>query len=301
MANSLLSHPCTLLRTLLLRDHFSSLPPSLRVCRVLLLGAYSYLGVLLVLLALENYFLFPVSHARHWSPPPPYLSIQDLELLSSQGNRIHACWCVPSGWTPSKGAILYSHGNGGNLSLRWASIERWQRETDQAVLIYDYPGYGRSSGKPTEQGCYAACEAAFDWLLHSQEVAPDNVILLGSSLGAAMAVDLASRQKCRLLLLLAPFTSFPDMAQKTFPFLPARWLVRNQLNNLQKISSVHSPVFIAHGTADTLVPHWMGEKLYQAAPEPKRFLSLPGHPHVHPHQPEFYTAVRAFLQQTRRD
>lgn len=262
-------------------------------------ACYTYLGVLLVLLALENHFLFPAASREQWFAPPGELHAIDVELLSSDGNTIHAWWTQPDGWTPERGVIHYSHGNGGNLSGRGLNLVRWRRELDRAVFIYDYPGYGKSSGKPTEAGCYAAGEAAYRYLVEEKKVPAQEVILLGSSLGGAIATELATHHECRALLLCSPFTSFPDMAQKTFPWLPARWLVSNKLDNLAKIDKVGCPVFIVHGTADGLVPFWMGERLFERAKEPKRFLRLEGYGHAHPVQREYYEAVRAILAATK--
>lgn len=260
--------------------------------------AYLYVGVLVVLLALENYFLFPGARDERWTDLSAQFGVREVELTSADGNTIHAVWTAPPGWSPARGAVLYSHGNGGNLSQRWSSLERWRKELDRGVLIYDYPGYGKSTGRPTEAGCYAAAEAAHRWLVEEQGIPEQEILLLGPSLGGAMAIELATRHSCRMVVVCSAFTSFPDMAQKTFPWLPARWLVRNRLDNLAKIRTLSCPVFLVHGTADTLIPHWMGEALRDAANEPKRFLSLPNHPHAHPHQREFYEAVRAFLADT---
>jgi fermentation-respiration switch protein FrsA (DUF1100 family) len=267
---------------------------------VFVFGGYSYVGIFLVLLALENKLLFPGSSAaRMWYEPAPELAIKEVELASADGNTIHAWWTVPDGWTPQRGAILYSHGNGGNLSMRQANIFHWRNATKQAVLIYDYPGYGKSTGKPTEAGCYAAANAAYDWLIDKQKVAASQLLLVGSSLGGAMAVDLASRRECRALVLVNAFTSFPDMAQKTFPWFPARWLVSNQLDNLSKIGKCDVPIFMTHGTAERLVPYSQGERLFAAANEPKRFLPRPGDGHRHPTEKSFFDAVAAFLEETK--
>jgi hypothetical protein len=272
--------------------------PSRRFLRLVAFGAYTYAGVLIVLLALENYFLFPTSSAKDWFPPPSSANMQDIELTSSLGDKIHCWYTQPPDWTPEKGAILYSHGNGGNLSGRGGSMVRWRNELKRPVLLYDYPGYGKSSGKPNEASCYASGEAAYRHLVDEVKVPPKEIIFLGSSLGGAMATELATRHECRMLILCCTFTSFPDMAQKSFPWLPARWLVRNKLDTLSKIDKIACPVFLAHGTADTLVPFWMGEKLYEKAREPKRFLAFEGHPHRQPTQPEFFVGVREMLGMT---
>jgi fermentation-respiration switch protein FrsA (DUF1100 family) len=268
--------------------------------RVLAFGLYTYLGVLLVLLALENRLLFPGAYSSAGEPTfqPTGMTFEDVHLTASDGTAIHARWSAPSDWTPARGAILFSHGNGEHLGWWWPTVKLWQSELSRGVLIYDYPGYGQSAGKPTEKGCYAAAEAAHAWLTDVQKVGAGDVLLVGESLGAAMAVDLATRHDCRAVVLLAAFTSFPDMAQKTFPFLPARWLVSNRLDNLAKVPSVRGPIFIAHGTADRLVPFRHGERLFAAAREPKRFYPAPGLGHGHPEDREFWEAVRAFLRET---
>jgi hypothetical protein len=289
------------LAILLLRDvPFWQASRLRRALRLVAFAAYAYLGVLIVLLWLENRLLFPGStFAQDWVAPSTFLHVRDVELDLDDGTVIHAWWSAPPGWRPADGAILYSHGNGGNLSGRQQTVQRWQRELTRAVLIYDYPGYGKSTGRPTEAGCYAAAEAAHAWLVEEQKVAPRDLILLGSSLGAVFATHLAVREEHRALILINAFTSFPDMAQLKFPWLPARWLVSNQMNNLERMAHVQAPVFIAHGEADRLVPFSHGERLFAAAREPKRFFPMPNHGHWHPAQPEFFAAVRAFLDETK--
>ena len=290
-----------LLATLALRDTaFWLASPWRRIARVLSFAGYTYVGVLVVLLALENRMLFPTSTAKEWFEPPRDLRVQDVWLKSSDGNTIHAWWTEPPGWTPQHGAILYAHGNGNNLSARGGTVRRWRKELARAVLIYDYPGYGKSSGSPNEQSCYAAAEAAYDHLVQQEKVPADEVILLGSSLGGAMAVELATHRPYRMLILINAFTSFPDMAQKTFPWLPARWLVSNRLDNLRKIKECSGPIFITHGTADGLVPFSQGERLFSAAGSPKRFLAREGDEHMHPEGQAVYESVRSFLEETRK-
>jgi fermentation-respiration switch protein FrsA (DUF1100 family) len=253
--------------------------------------------VLRVLRAVENRFLFrPLKAADDWEPPPPGLSPSDVELTSADGTRVHAWWVAPEGWAPGQGAVLYCHGNAGNLSHRGEGLRRWRDALGQAVLIFDYPGYGRSGGRPSEAGCYAAADAAYDYL--TQHVPPRRVLLYGGSLGGAVATDVAVRRPHRALVLVSAFTSFPDMAKTVYPWLPAHWLMRNRLDNLAKIGRVGGPVFLAHGTADRVVPFAQGERLFAAAGEPKEFFPLHGYDHNHSPGPDFYAAVRDFLART---
>ena len=258
---------------------------------------YIYIGVLLVMLWLENWFLYhPTAATEDWVAPGPELRIEDVTLRGTDGLALHAWWTKPAGWKPEDGAMLYFHGNAGNVSYRGNAICCWRDALGLAVLAVDYPGFGHSEGSPTEAGCYAAGDAAYEWLIASR--VPDHrIVLLGGSLGGAIATDLAARRPHQALVLIAAFTSFPDMAQKSFPWLPARWLVRNQLDNLSKIRQVKTPVFIAHGTADGLIPFSQGERLFAAANKPKRFFSMIDRGHDEVPSDDCFLAIRAFLKE----
>jgi fermentation-respiration switch protein FrsA (DUF1100 family) len=166
--------------------------------------------------------------------------------------------------------------------------------------LFDYPGYGRSTGETTEAGCYAAGDAAFDWLLEERKVPAERVIVYGGSLGGGIATDLASHRPHRAIVLVATFSSFPDMAQTRYPWLPGRWLVHNQFDNLGKIAACRGPVFIAHGTRDGLIPFAQAESLFAAAGEPKRFFTMMNHYHVDLPNDAFYPALRDFLAECER-
>src|SRR5438128_2622877 len=274
-----LSHPARsrqIVGTLLLRGvPFWQRSRGRRVARLVVLACYLYIAALLVLLALEDRFLFPgATIARPWCEPPDYLRVRELTFDSATGDRIHAWFSAPEGWEPHRGAILFSHGNGSNLSRESGRAYRWREPLGRAVLLYDYPGYGKSSGRPSEGRCYAAGDAALQWLIEGQGVPVSEVILVGESMGGAIAVELATRHKVRLLVLHWAFTSFPDMAQVRLPCYPSRYLVHNRMDNEAKIRLAKCPVLITHGTADSVVPFRQGERLFAAAREPKRFVSM---------------------------
>lgn len=272
-----------------------------RIGRFLVLACYLYFATPLVLLALEDRFLFPAATvARPWLDPPDYLRVRELTVDSSTGDRIHAWFATPEGWEPRRGAVLHSHGNGSNLSRLSGRAFRWRERLGRAVLLYDYPGFGKSSGRPSEAGCYAAGEAALQWLTESQGVPACEIVLVGESLGGAIAVELATRHAARLLVLHGAFTSFPDMAQARFPCYPSRYLVHNRMDNEAKISRARCPVVITHGTADGTVPFHQGERLFAAAPEPKQFVRMEGHGHGPPNDDGFFEGVREFLAATGR-
>ncbi len=257
---------------------------------IILVG--SYLGVCLVLAFFENSLVYRPSKARDSWVPAPVPEIQDVELRCEDGTPIHA-W-----WLPCPGAehtMLYFHGNAGNLSHRGGSIVKLCQILNVNVLIFDYPGYGKSGGSPSERGCYQAADAAYGFLITKQNIKPSNILLYGGSLGGGVAVDLASRQPQCALILVKTFTSAPDAGAAIYPFLPVRWVMRNRFDNLSKIKACTCPVFIAHGNEDLLVPFALGKKLFEAAREPKEFFILEGADHNDPLPAEFFVALRAFL------
>jgi fermentation-respiration switch protein FrsA (DUF1100 family) len=269
------------------------------------------IGVIVVLSALENWMLYhPIPASEEWIDPSVYdLKVQDVELHIADGTRLHAWWCPIENGTDNftarsaagaqehgAGALLYCHGNAGNLSFRAYAIPSWHEFLHVPVLIFDYPGYGKSAGKPSERDCYAAADAAYDWLTQTKGIPPDQILIYGGSLGGGVAVDLASRRPHRALILAKTFTSIPDVGQSIYPWLPIRWVMRNRFDNLAKIGQCRSPVFIAHGTADSLVPFSLGQKLYEAANEPKRFCFLEGFDHNDALPPEMFQDLRKFLE-----
>jgi pimeloyl-ACP methyl ester carboxylesterase len=268
-----------------------------RAARLAAFCAYGYLGILVLLLSLEDRLLYMAGSAADWLPPPSSLPVQEVQLTSRDGNRICAWWVTPPNWKPADGAVLFSHGNGGNLSHRGWVLRPWHDEMRMAVLLYDYPGYGRSTGTPSEAGCYAAADAAYDWLVEAQKIPAERIVLYGGSLGGAVATDLAARRPHRALVLVSTFTSFPDMAQQRYPWLPGRWLVHNRFDNLGKIASCRGPVFITHSKTDGLIPFAQAERLFAAAGELKQFVPMADHPHIDSPAPEVFPVLRRFLDE----
>ena len=267
-----------------------------RLLWILTVGIVCYALVLGALLLLEDRLVYYPTGGVSDSISGLGVPAQDVELHTSAGTPIHARW-FPC--PDAHGAILYCHGNAGNLGDRTAAIQTLIDALGESVLIMDYPGYGRSGGQPSEAGCYAAADAAYDWLIEEKKLAGEHITLLGKSLGGGVAVDLASRRPHRALILVKTFTSIPDVAYHRLPFLPTHRLMRNRFDNLAKIGQCTRPVFIAHGTDDLLIPFSQGERLFAAAREPKQFFAMPGVGHGWP----FFTddclaAMKQFMKQT---
>lgn len=225
----------------------------------------------------ENALVFQPSPASEWvepgNPPP-----EDVWLTVAEGTRLHAWYFVPESGTPT-GAILLAHGNGGNLSHRGLLARELARHLGRAVLVFDYPGYGKSDGSPSEAGCYAAGEAAYRYLTETRDFPPERIVLAGESLGGGVAVELATHREHQALVLIYTFTSLPAAAKYHKPWVPCQTLMSNRFDNLAKIPNCNRPVFIAHGTADRIIPFEQGETLFAAANHPKQFFRMEGRGH----------------------
>ena len=261
--------------------------------RLVLIPLGTYLGIVLVMVFFENHLVYPRTTAAMAWFPAPSRDIQDVTFTGADGTTIHG-WYLPCPGSPD--ALLYLHGNGGNLSYRGQILLKLRQTLNVSVLIIDYPGYGKSGGAPTEQGCYLAAEAAYDWLVNEKGVDPRRLILFGKSLGGGVATHLASTRTHRALVLIKTYTSLPDVGAHLYPWLPARWLMRNRFDSLSRIGLCRRPVFVAHGTDDSLIPIALGRRLYDAANEPKEFFPMPGEDHNAPLSEEFFARLQAFLQ-----
>lgn len=264
-----------------------------RTGRLAFLLLLTYLGIVLVFWLIERSLVFrPSSAAEAWLKPDDPRS-QDVSFPSSDGNEISARWIPPE--TPHHGAVLVAHGNGGNITHRGKLAADLRRELGAGVLLFDYPGYGKSTGNPTEESCYASGVAAYNWLLSEQKLAPGRIILMGESLGGGTAVELATRVDHRALVLIFTFTTLPDAAHYHYPYLPTRTTMRTRFDNLSKIGRCPRPVFLVHGTKDRTVPFSHSEKLYAAANEPKQFIPVNGAEHDLTIASHYLPALREFL------
>ncbi|MCC2671158.1 MAG: Dienelactone hydrolase family protein, partial [Armatimonadetes bacterium] len=163
--------------------------------------------------------------------------------------------------------LLYFYGNGTCLKTAQDQFEQFRR-AGANVMIAEYVGYGMSTGRPSEAGCYATADAAYDYLRSRPDVDPARIVAAGGSLGGAVAIDLASRKPVAGLITFMTFTSLPEVAQKHFPLVPTSPLLRYRFDSVAKMRQIHCPVLLAHGTSDLLVPHRMMDRLAGAAAAP---------------------------------
>lgn len=235
-----------------------------------LLGGYTLL-LALVYLGQDGLLYFP-DKTLVASPADMGLAYEEVWLETQDGESLHA-WHVPA--DPARGSVLFLHGNAGNISHRLDSIHIFHG-LGLEVLIPDYRGYGRSSGRPSEQGTYLDALAAWRWLSENRGIPPGRILLFGRSLGAAVAVDLATRVPAAGLMIESAFTSVPDLATELYPILPVRQLSRYRYDNMAKISGLGMPLLLAHSPQDEIVPYHHGRRLFSAATASKQFLQMRG-------------------------
>ena len=203
-------------------------------------------------------------------PSPTYTMSDDITMIpTADGARI-ALLHLPN--PDADYTILYSHGNANDLGGSRRMLERY-RSWGYAVVGYDYHGYGVSEGTPSEANAYRDVDAACDFIINELGVAPERIIAVGHSLGGAVAIDLASRRTVGALMVENTFvTAFRVVTRvPIFPF--------DSFRSIDKINMVRCPVLIVHGTDDGNIPLWHGEKLYDAANEPKRLVTVEGAGH----------------------
>lgn len=245
----------------------------------------------------ESLIFFPAKYPEgNWEPLG--LSFEDAHFSTEDGVKLHG-WYVPH--KNPRAVILYCHGNAGNLTHRASMLEMLHDDVGASVLILDYRGYGRSEGSPNEKGVLADARAARAWLADREGIAEHEVVLMGRSLGGAVAVDLAAKDGAKGLILESTFTSIPDMATHIYPWLPIRALIRNRLDSLSKIVEYDGPLLQSHGDADSIVPYDSGQQLFEAANEPKQFVSLSGAGHNEPLPRSYYSRLGQFLDSLNHD
>lgn len=205
------------------------------------------------------------------SPKTFNLEYEDVFFNTDDGIQINA-WFVPA--KGAKFTILFSHGNGGNISHRISKIIIFN-ELGLNVFIFDYRGYGKSQGRASEPGIYLDTRAAYDYLIKEKGMRADNLIGFGESLGGAAIVDLAKGVQLRALILESLFSRAQDMAKEIYPFLPT-FLIHSRFDSLSKIKGIRIPKLFIHSATDEIVPIELARKLYNQAPEPKQFIQIEG-------------------------
>ena len=243
--------------------------------------------------SIDEMLLFSPSRYPEGDWTPRDLDFNDITFMSSDGTELHAWYCEVKRPTAH---ILYMHGNAGNLSHRTEVLRRLTRDVNCSVLIFDYRGYGRSSGVPTVSGALSDARAARKLLASTAAIRESQIVLLGRSLGGAIAVRLASELPARALVVESSFHSMKSIAKHHYPMLA--WLVpADRLNSADRIAMFHGPTLISHGDRDRVIPQESGRALFARANQPKTFLSIARVGHNDSQPLHYYTTLQSFLSE----
>jgi fermentation-respiration switch protein FrsA (DUF1100 family) len=228
-------------------------------------------GTFAALILLQGRMVFYPDRQLRATPAILGVPFEEVELATSDGVRIHGWW-VPS--PEPRGALVFAHGNAGNIGDRLEFVSLF-RSLGLSVLLFDYRGYGRSQGSPSEAGTGHDMDAAITFVTTVKGVPLARTIFYGESLGGAVAIAAAARHRPGALVVASTFTSVPDMARVHYAWAP-RALVRIRYDSLALMPTLRCPLLVLHGERDGIAPFFMGQALFAAAPAPKRFATLVG-------------------------
>ena len=253
-----------------------------------------YFGMLILLFIMQSKLVyFPLKEIA-CTPTDIRLEYEDITLNTPDGLKLNA-WYIPS--KSPTGTVIFCHGNGGNICYTLDVVETMNK-MNLNVLVFDYRGYGKSEGSPTENGTYTDAETAYQWLIKDKKIPENSIIIMGRSLGAAIAANLAKNHNPRLLILESGFSSTPDVAAKQYPIFPVRLLCRYKYKTAEYVKDVKCPLLIVHSPEDEIIPYPNAKRIFNSANEPKEFLEIRGsHNEGYSDSGDIYTnGLRNFLE-----
>jgi fermentation-respiration switch protein FrsA (DUF1100 family) len=252
--------------------------------RIVRIALAVYIILAIVLAALQTSLIFPgaASQGQKQAIVRPSSDEELLSLSTPKGERVAAIFgkALKTGYgrefredASERPTVIFFYGNGMCMADCMGDFLRLRHDGFN-VIVVEFMGYGMSGGKPSEEGCYASADAAYDYLLSRNDINRNKMVPVGWSLGAAAAIDLASRKPVAGIVTVSAFTSMHDMAHKLLPFMPTSLLLRHHFENERKLRSIDRPIFIAHGKVDDIIPYAMSDRLAKAAKGPVTRMSI---------------------------
>jgi len=255
----------------------------------LVVGAVGLLLSLALPMLIESLIFFP---DRDVPAPPP--GVEERWITTADGVRLHAWYGAPAAPVAT---LIWSHGNGGNIAGR-GDVLVGLVDAGLAVLAYDYRGYGKSGGRPSEAGVYLDAAAAYDDL-RARGVPAERLIAFGESLGGAVSIRLASERPCAGVAVVSTFTRLADVARIHYGALAT--MAGGRFDSRARVATLGVPLFVAHGDRDDIVPYELGAAVFAAAAEPKRFVPVAGAGHNDVFAfPEVVEGIVAFARDVTR-
>ena len=231
----------------------------------ILLSLIFYLSLLLFMYIFQRAFMYHPK-VRNTDPTTVQFKYHEVYINSETDIKLRSWYSYSD---QNKKTILFFHGNAGELGARIYKLNKFN-DLNLNFLIISWRGFSGNNGKPTEQGLYKDAQKAVEWL-EEKGINKKDIILYGESLGTGIAVELATKGEYSGIILESPYTSMIDMGKRFYPFLPISILQKDKYNSLKKLNMITSPILVLHGKSDTLVPFYMGKKIYDEANEPKYY------------------------------
>lgn len=230
--------------------------------------------------------------SKQYYTPPAGSGVKEISIETADNEELVAWWTSDK---ENKNTIIFFHGNGGNLSYLLSRINLFKKMGYNTLMI-DYRGYGDSTGEiDEEKDLYMDARAAYAHVSQKKDIPEENIILWGKSLGGVPAIYLARNKDIKALVCESTFYSAAKMGQRMYPYLPIKPFLRYKFKNYERIKDVKAPILIMHSKQDEVIPFRDGEKLYQIASEPKKFIPLKG-THDAFHKNIYKTQVKDFLE-----
>ena len=250
--------------------------------------------------SLDHFFVYHPSpwidrDWRRWSGLP----LEDVWFRSLDDTKLFG-WYVDVPHSPA--TLLWTHGNAGNIIHRLDNLAELYR-LGLSVFVFDYRGYGRSEGHPSEKGLYQDGLAAYDYVAKTRRIPATRIIIFGRSLGASVAGEISASRPVGGVILESSFPSVPAVARLYYPWLPAHWLLRGRFNLLDRLPRIQAAVLVIHGDRDTIIPLQLGQQVFEAAREPKSFYVIHGADHNNTYivggQPYFHRIKQFILENVK--
>lgn len=237
-----------------------------------------YVGAIVYLTLNERRLIFQPGERRVAASAAEFALHERRVTYPSSDQVALSAWVVPAAPARASGMwLLICHGNFGNIGFgQRPEFYALMRDLGVTLLAFDYRGFGESTGAPEERGLYADARASYDYLTRTLAVQPDRIVIFGHSLGSGVAIELASRVSAAGLIVEGAYTSVVDRGQELYPFLPVRRIASQRFPSIERIASIAVPKLFLHSPEDRVIPYAHGQRLFEAAREPKRFVNVKG-------------------------
>ena len=265
----------------------------------ILLYLVKVLGGAFIIISAMLYFFqgkFVYHPGKKFIGTPDAIGIAFEEVLfqSMSGAKLHG-WYVPG--KPGKYTVLFCHGNAGNISNRLKTL-KIMHDLGYNFFIFDYQGYGKSEGSPSEEGTYQDTRGALNYLKKVKKCSMDQIIFHARSLGGGICSKIAAEEKARIFILESTFTSIKELAKTIYPYLPVEYLTRIHYPTQENLKKLSCPILFMHSPTDEVIPFAHGKKLYETYNGEKSWLQLTGghNDGIYVSEKEYIAAIQTFLE-----